>query len=75
MWEETEAGMHLKRYQFNVKGLLQYQKVLYLSRDYALLMEVMKRHHDNPYAEHFGYEKTLKIIQRKVFWPAMHSNI
>ena len=35
----------------------------------------MKRHHDDPYAEHFRYKKTLKIIQRKVFWPAMHSNI
>ena len=67
--------MHLKRYQFDAKGLLQYQEVLYLFKNYALLTEVMKRHHDDPYAGHFVYEKTFKIIQKKVFWPAMHSDI
>ena len=75
MWEKAEAGMCQKRYQFNVKDFLQYQEALYLFKNYTLLTKVMKRHHDNFYAEHFEYEKTLKIIQRKIFWSAMHSNI
>ena len=62
MQEEAEARTHSKRYQFNVKRLLQYQEVLYLSKNYALLTEVMKRYYDNLYAEHFEYEKTFKII-------------
>ena len=75
MQKEAEAEIHLKRYWFNVKNLLWYQKALYLSKDYTLLTEVMKRHHNNLYAEHFKYKKTFKIIQRKIFWPAMHSDI
>ena len=35
----------------------------------------MKKHHDDLYVGHFGYEKTFKIIWRKVFWFVMHSNI
>ena len=35
----------------------------------------MKRHYDDFYAEHFGYKKTLKIIWKKFFWPAIHSDI
>ena len=75
MQKEAEAEMYLKRYWFNVKSLLWYQKALYLPRDYALLTEMMKRHHNNLYVRHFEYEKTFKIIQRKIFWPAMYSNI
>ena len=75
MQKKTEAETHLKEYQFNIKDFLQYQEVLYLFKDYALLTEMMKRNHNNFYAEHFEYEKTFKIIQRKVFWPVMHSDI
>ena len=36
---------------------------------------MIKRHHDNFYVKHFEYKKIFKIIWRKVFWPAMCSNI
>ena len=67
MQGKAKAETHLKEYQFNAESFLQYQKILYLFKDYVLLTEVMKRYHDNLYAEHFKYEKTFKIIQRKIF--------
>ena len=75
MWEKAEAGTYLKGYQFNVENLLQYQKALYLLRNYALLTKIMKRYYNNLYTEHFRYEKTLKIIWSKIFWSVIHNDI
>ena len=75
MCEKAEVKTHLKRYWFNAEDLLQYQKALYLSKNYTLLTEMMKRHYDNFYAEHFEYKKTFKIIWRKIFWFVIHSDI
>ena len=60
--KKTEAEIYLKKYQFNAESFLQYQETLYLSKNYALLTKVIKRHHDNFYAEHFKYKKIIKII-------------
>ena len=75
MQKETEAETHLKKYWFNVKSFLWYQKILYLSKDYTLLTEVIKKHYDDFYMKHFKYEKTFKIIWRKIFWPVIHNDI
>ena len=36
-------------------------------------MQVVKLHHDTPVAGHFGYEKTIELLQKTYFWPGMTS--
>ena len=67
MQKEAEAETHLKKYQFNAEDFLWYQKVLYLFRNNALFVKMMMRHHNDLYVRLYKYEKTFKIIWRKVF--------
>jgi hypothetical protein len=34
-------------------------------------MEVLRCHHDNPMAGHFGAKRTLELVARKYYWPGM----
>ena len=36
---------------------------------------LLKQHHDNPYAGHYGYCKTLDLLEKKFFWAQMSTDI
>ena len=40
-----------------------------------LRAELLRQNHDNPNAGHFGYSRTLELIQRKYYWPEMVKDI
>ena len=40
-----------------------------------LRAELLRQNHDDPNAGHFGYSRTLELIQRKYYWPEMVKNI
>jgi hypothetical protein len=33
--------------------------------------EVLRRHHDDPVAGHFGLKRTLELLAKKYYWPGM----
>lgn len=37
--------------------------------------ELISRHHNNPLAEHFGIEKTRKLIARKYYWETLRHDV
>ena len=62
---------------WNIGGdkLLRHQRKAYVPNDAAVRSEIMKICHDDPTAGHFGQDKTLKLIQRKYYWPKMGNDV
>jgi hypothetical protein len=52
-------------------GLLYYRMQLYVPAAGGARTEVLRRHHDDPIAGHFGVKRTLKLDARKHYWPGM----
>ena len=57
------------------QGLLNYNGKLYVPEEASVRAELLKRHHDNPLAGHFGVEKTTELMCRKYFWKSMKADI
>lgn len=62
-------------WEFDTQGLLRCDDRLYVPNDGSVRGELMKRHHDDPLAGHFGCDKTCDLIQRKYFWRTMPKDI
>jgi hypothetical protein len=58
-----------------IDGVLTYQGRLYVPPVRAVCEELMKRHHDDPYAGHFGVSRTLALLQRKYHWQSMPGDV
>ena len=43
--------------------------------DPALRAEVVKLHHDDPLAGHFGVDKTLELIRRAYYWGGLEDDV
>jgi hypothetical protein len=56
-------------------GLVRRQGKAYVPLDKAVQNEIMKICHDEPTAGHFGHKKTLKLVQRKYYWPNMATDV
>ena len=57
------------------QGLLNYNGKLYVPEEASVREELLKRHHDDPLAGHFGVGKTLELIGRKYFWESIKSDV
>jgi hypothetical protein len=58
-----------------VDGLLYKGKALYIPSDSAVCSQVMRIHHDDALAGHFGRAKTLELISRKYYWIRMRKDV
>ena len=78
-WKAGEAeGKHKKdagAWTVDSQGLLHYNGRLYVPEEASVREELLKRHHDDPLAGHFGVEKTSELIGRKYFWKSMKADI
>src|SRR5947207_4840471 len=54
-------------------GLLLHDNLVYVPRDDALRVELMKMHHDHRLAGHYGIPKTLELLLRNYYFPGIHS--
>ncbi len=59
-WEDIEQVFH-------------YQGLSYVPK--VIRSELINRHHNNPLADHFDIEKTLKLIARKYYWPTLRRDV
>jgi hypothetical protein len=50
-------------------GLLLYKNLMYVPE--SLRLEVLRQHHDDPLAGHFGVAKTLELLSRNYYFPGM----
>jgi hypothetical protein len=56
-------------------GLLYRSGALYVPKVESICQELMRRHHDDPLAGHFGIEKTLELLQRKYYWETLKQDV
>ena len=53
--------------------MLQYQGLPYVLE--IIRSKVISCHHDDPLAEHFGIDKTRKLVSRKYYWPSLRRDV
>ncbi len=53
----------------DIKQVFHYQGLPYVPK--VIRSEQINRHHNNPFAGHFGIEQTRKLIARKYYWPTL----
>lgn len=46
-----------------------------MPQDPGVRQAVLYRHHDDPYAGHFGAERTLELVQRKYYWEGLAKDV
>ena len=60
---------------FDSQGLLRHKEKLYVPEEESVRQELLKRHHDDELAGHFGIEKTHELLHRKYYWPKMRDAV
>jgi hypothetical protein len=55
-------------------GLLRRGEAIYVPPDAALRQEILRVHHDDPWAGHFGQKKTLDLVRRKFYWDRLRTD-
>lgn len=55
----------------SARGLLMYKDRVVVPREPILQQELLRLHHDDPLAGHFGTKRTLELLKRHYWWPAM----
>ena len=62
-------------WQVDSRGLLLYGLAVYIPPSEAVRMELLRIHHDDPYAGHFGIEKTTNLLRRKYYWKELPRDV
>ncbi len=76
--ERNVTAMLLRHYQTHWRqheGLQYHQTDLYIPGAGRARTDVLRRHHDDPLAGHFGSRSTLDLVTRKYYWPGMSRNV
>jgi hypothetical protein len=60
---------------FDSQGLLRYNDAVYVPAQSSVREELIKLHHDDPLAGHFGVEKTQDLIKRKYYWRELDEDV
>jgi hypothetical protein len=55
--------------------LFKYKDRIYLPEGGTARAQILRTHHDDPLAGHFGARRTLELIQRKYYWPRLHGDV
>lgn len=69
------AGSAGQDWKLGDDGLLRKGSALYVPNSPALRDEILTSCHDDPYAGHFGFARTLELVRRKYNWPGMRKDI
>ena len=56
-------------------GLLRWNKKVFVPEDEAVRQELLRAHHDDPLAGHFGPERTSELLRRKFYWKGLSEDV
>ena len=70
---KLRAMEELQKGWTDINGVLYYQGLLFMPE--VIWTELISQHHDNPLADHFGINKTRKLIGRKYYWPSLRKDV
>jgi hypothetical protein len=57
------------------QGLLYWNSCIYVPDDASMRQELLRIHHDDPLAGHFGAEKTAELLRRKFYWKGQSRDV
>ena len=61
---------------WKIKGdLIMFKDRMYVPPNMSVREELLKRHHDDPYAGHFGTARTTQLLKRKFHWANIDSDV
>ena len=71
--EMKKAGMKMLRDEEwrEEDGLMLKEGKVYMPKDKALRVEIIRLHHDMPMGEHGGQWKTAEMVTRNLWWPGV----
>jgi len=55
--------------------MIEYNESLYVSEDFSVKEELLKRHHDDSLARHFDADKISELLDCKYYWKSMIKNV
>ncbi len=73
--DKIEAGKAPPSYQVDEQGILRYERKPYVPNQRSLIGELLRLHHDDEHAGHWGVEKTTELLRRKFRWKGMKADI
>ena len=62
-------------YSLNEKGLILYKNRLYVPNVPKIKLLILNDIHKTPCSGHPGYEKTITMLQKDLFWPNMKNEL
>jgi len=71
----AKIGKSPKRWRVGSDELLRRDESIYVPKDKAVMQELLRVHHDDPFAGHFSEARTLELLQRKYYWKAMGKDV
>ncbi|EDN09807.1 hypothetical protein HCAG_06974 [Histoplasma mississippiense (nom. inval.)] len=57
------------------RGLLHRNHAIYVPPSKAITQELLRIHHDDPWAGHFGIARTLELLRRKYYWNTLRKGV
>jgi len=65
----------VKAWTLNSQEMIEYNKLLYVSEDFSVREELLKRHHDDLLAKYFDADKISELLNHKYYWKSMIKNV
>ncbi len=73
---ESNSDLNIDLRDWTKCGELFYKRsVLYIPEVEASRMEILKKHHNDPFAGHLATKKTYHTLRYKYFWPNMYKQV
>ncbi len=65
----------VEAWTLNSQEMIEYNESLYVSEDFSVRKELLKRHHDDSLARHFDADKINELLDCKYYWKSMIKNV
>ncbi len=65
----------VKAWTLNSQEMIEYNELLYVSEDFSVREELLKRHHNDSLARHFDADKINELLDCKYYWKSMIKNV
>jgi transposase InsO family protein len=73
--QRKKAAGTTDNWTMDSSNLLRYKGAVYVPNEASIRAEILSTHHDDPYAGHFGFKRTLELIQRKYYWQQLRKHV
>ncbi len=67
----VNAGKKESPWAVDPAGILRHEGRVYIPAEETLRAEILRKHHDDPLAGHYGTERTRELLTRKYYWPGV----